>query len=202
MTAPRINPIVALSNTWPSASSIGVPRSDVPPPLGRFAPYDIERYAAEYWPGEADRRYVPGGSAVNSNAPCASVVAVFGRPMLALTLPLTTVVTPFTVTVRLMEAPAFPAEGVPLAVVETRTGVIIDRFTVARRIGAPVSAPTTRPRMTPVPVGSGGGFRPGCRGGCMSIRGRGGGGATCGPPARLNANRRGVITTVGLLRQV
>jgi hypothetical protein len=50
-------------------------------------------------------------------------------------------------------------------------GAIGIRFNMARRIGLPVSAATTRPRMTAVPVGSG--RRTTSRGGWPASAGRG-----------------------------
>jgi hypothetical protein len=115
------------------------------------------------------------------------------------------VCTPFVIVVVTRVAAVVPGDaGDPGAVVEPGGlgGAIIDRFTVARRTGVPESAATTRPRMIPVPGVSGTGRRPGSRTGACTAGGGGGGGGTCPAPAKLNANRRGVITTVWLLRQV
>src|SRR5687768_18608612 len=70
--------------------------------------------------------------------------------------------------------------GVAGDVLGGRGGAMGDRFTMPRRIGFPVSAATTRPRMTPVPVG--GGRRTVSRGGCPCAEGRGGGGGCAGSP--------------------
>src|SRR5687767_6913399 len=98
--------------------------------------------------------------------------------------PLTTCVgTPFTMTVVMVVTPPRPPPTTPPATPATVPGGggvgIGMRLTLARRIGVPESAATTRPRMTPFPTGSGGGRRPGSRGGCPTCEGtagRGGGG--------------------------
>src|SRR6516164_8798833 len=98
--------------------------------------------------------------------PCASVVAFFGRvnpPMLVLT----TTGAPLMVMVWVAVTPA-GATLVPKGLIGTG-GFIKDRLTCARRMGVPVSAATTRPRMTPVPVGSLGGRLPGSRTGVWAI---------------------------------
>jgi hypothetical protein len=204
ITAPRITPIVALSKASPSDSSIGVPVSIEPGPFGFFAPNAVPRYAAEYGPGDAIRRYVPGGSSRNSNAPCASVVAVFGRKLKDDEVVVDETCVPFRVVVTRVVVTGSPCGAAVVPVVDPagRSGMINDRFTVARRMGVPVSAATTRPRMIPVPLVSGGGRRPGSRAGPWYTGGGGGGGGTCGPAPNPIATRSAVSTTLDSFRQV
>src|SRR3990167_8032248 len=146
----------------------------------------MPRYCAEDWLACATRRYEPAGSAVNSNTPWVSVVAWRGRAICIIgpwavprpddnTWIFASAGTPPTT------PPTVPPD-VPLPPDRPPAGEAVitgDRFTIARRIGFPVSAATTRPRMTPAPIGSG--ARVTSRGGiCIAGGGGGGGGSTCG----------------------
>jgi hypothetical protein len=82
-----------------------------------------------------------------------------------------------------------------------RGGAIIERATCPRRTGVPVSAATTRPRMIPVPVGSGGGRLPGSLT-CPCAGGTGGGGGGTWPAPKLNAKTTAVRITLDSFRQV
>src|SRR4029078_5874711 len=84
-----------------------------------------------------------------------------------------------------------PAGGVAVAAGGTGGGGGLS-VTLARRMGLPVSALTTRPRMIAVPIGSGGGRRPGSRTGPSpaGIGGGGGGGCTCAVTADVMTKRR------------
>src|SRR3954468_13160539 len=141
--------MVALSTCCPSARSIGTPASPVIGALGAFEPYAMGRYAAANGPAVANRRYDPGGSAVNSNCPCESVVAVRDRPMFIATAVVNVRGAPLIMTV--VVCVDAPGGGGPAGGGRGGTGF---RLMVPLRIGFPVSAATTRPRMTPVPTGS------------------------------------------------
>src|SRR5258708_37519946 len=170
MTAPRGSAMVALLKVSPSPNWIGCPKSGAIGPPDFLAPNAIGRYCAEYWPGDALRRYVPAGSPVNSNAPWASVVAVRERMPLNCAPTFTLVCAPL-ITMVWIVTPVDPGAGSGMG------GVVAMTLTVARRTGLPVAAATTRPRMTPVPARSGrGGRRHGTRGGAdLRARAAGGG---------------------------
>src|SRR5260370_683923 len=191
MTAPRGSATVALLKVSPSPNWIGCPKSGAIGPPDFLAPNAIGRYCAEYWPGDAVRRYVPAGSPVNSNAPWASVVAVRERMPLNCAPTLTLVCAPL-ITMVWIVTPVDPGAGSGMG------GVIAMTWTLARRTGLPVSAATPRPRMTAVPAGSGGGGRrTGSRGwpiwGAGAAGGGGGGGwAPAGTPA---LDRRRMLRT-------
>src|SRR5262245_8478455 len=130
---------------------MNAPGSDTKAPLGRFAPYAMPRYWAEYCAGDAFTRYVPAGRPVNSNAPCESVVACRG-----LRAPTLEITPPVICTVATTGPPETPVAGgvVPRPPAGGNVGAGIS-VTFAFRMGLPVSAATTRPLMTAVPVGSG-----------------------------------------------
>src|SRR6266550_6143374 len=113
----------------------------------------MARYAAEYCPAVAVSRYLPAGSPVNSNAPCASVVTVRGRTTNP--LPICTGTPLFIVIVIVVVTVVVVPAGVPGGGGGGGGGMAGNSMTLARRMGDPVSAATTRPRMMPVPVGSG-----------------------------------------------
>src|SRR4029079_19726949 len=122
--------------------------------------------------------------------PWPSVIADRGRiPMapISITVPLGPITTG---RVTVVPGGVVPAGGVLVAAGGTGGGPGIS-VTLSRRMGLPVSALTTRPRMIAVPVGSGGGRRLGSRTGpCPAcIGGGGGGGGTCAVTADVITKR-------------
>src|SRR5206468_2011735 len=104
----------------------------------------MPRYCAANCPGDASRRYVPGGRPRNSNMPCRSVVVMrprkdamggWGDPP---TIGVASIVT--------MPPVVLLRGGAAIA------GGIGDNETVAWRTGLPVSAAMTRPRIAAVPA--------------------------------------------------